>query len=273
MGRAALLAVPLLAAALGAGCLGDAGPSLLGGDGEDVRTRWDVDLSSCGAVSVTVPVDKDQVDRFLPLGFKAQDAGGTFGYEGESGRTNLTLHVVDCGEGEVGGGGADVPALAVPSVRLQPPGVLDGSVDAAYYAWTVHAEDPQVRGVLEEMGHEDNRSKVVADLETTPLGSGGTATVAGDETLYEARSGAGEPSRAIPGDVRFYHEGERGLLVLEAAWEGPAVDGSAELQANEGSRVERFMDTPREPAYGVVRGGAGLAGAWHLVGGEAGSGR
>lgn len=259
--------VLVLAAALAlAGCLAGDAPGL--GD-DEVRTEWPLSASGCTGVAATVPVDKFRVERALPQGFEPVDSAGTFGGDDESGRTNLTLLTASCGEATLGGETMEVPSLALPLVRIHDPGVMDGTVDAHLYAFTLHGEDPVLRQTLREMGHAENRSKVFANVTTTPLGSGGEATVVGDETDYRVRVGSGRPADRFA-SFRTYHAGDRGLLVLDAAWGGAEpVDGSAQLEASEGSRLARFMDQPSEPAYGVVRDGASLEGAFHLVGGQA----
>lgn len=261
LGLALALALPLLA-----GCLGGGPGDLL--DEEDPRTKWPLQVDDCGSVAATVPVDKPRVQRALPLGFEAVDSGGTFGGNRESGRTNLTLVSLACEDGTVAGEDVEIPSLALPLVRVHPVDALEGSVDATFYAFTVHGEDPELRATLQEMGHEDNRSKVFANVTSSPLGDGAEATVTGGDTLYRIRSGAGNPADRYQ-SFRVYHKGDRGLLVLDGEWTGDGpVDGSAQLEANEGSRLARFMDSPREPAYGVVRSGTGLDATWHLAGGE-----
>jgi hypothetical protein len=258
------LTVPLVLA----GCLGGGSSSLLGDD--PPPTQWDLSLGGCDAVAATVPVDQLRVDEELPQGFEPVDSSSTFGAEQGSGRTNLTLLTAACEDGALADEDVGIPSLALPLVRVEPVDAMEGTVDATFYGFTVHGEDPTLRRTLQDMGHAGNRSKVFANVTTTPTGSGADATVTGDDIRYRIRSGAGTPSDRYE-SFRVYHAGDRGLLVLDTTWQGAApVDGGAELEVNEGSRLSKFMDEDREPAYGVTRPGADLAGAWHLVGGEGG---
>lgn len=268
-GRPVLLSVLVLGAVPAlAGCLGGLGSGGPLAD-DEVRTRWPLAGDGCTAVAATVPVDKFQVERILPQGFEPVDSSGTFGFPEDSGRTNLTLLTASCEDGEAGDRDLEIPALAWTLVRVHPVGAAEGEADATLYGFTVHGEDPGLRQTLRAMGHADNRSKVVVNLTSTSLGSGGEATVAGDDTLYRIRTGAGNPADRYE-TFRVYHKGDRGLLVLDAAWSGSGpAEGSAELAVNEGSRMGRLMDDTRQPAYGVVREDASLEGAWRLVGGEA----
>lgn len=249
-----------------AGCLSGNTPVL----GEDpVRTEWALTASGCTTVAATVPVDKFRVERALPQGFEPVDSSGTFGSERESGRTNLTLLTASCSEAGIGGRSMGVPSLALPLVRIRDPGVVDRQPEAHLYAFTIHGEDPALRETLREMGHAENRSKVFANVTSTPMGSGGQASVVADETDYRIRIGSGRPVDRYS-TFNVYHAGDRGLLVLQVTWsDAQPVDGSAELSASEGSRMARFMDESTEPAYGIVRDGASLDGAFHLVGGRA----